>query len=271
MRTLFRVRTFFVATAVLIFAGAVGIAASASHSWGGYHWARIGNPFTLKLGDNVSGVWDTHLPITSNDWSQSNVLDTTITPGLTNPKNCRAVKGRVEVCNSTYGNNGWLGLAQIWVSGNHIVQGVAKLNDTYFNLSNYNTPAWRNLVMCQEVGHTFGLGHQDENSGNLNLGTCMDYTNDPARNDGFGDNQHPNTHDYDQLATIYTHFDSFTTILSKTFSTGASKAAHAVDIDTSNPKEWGRAVKKDARGKNSLYERDLGNGEKLFTFVTWAD
>ena len=68
-----------------------------------------------------------------------------------------------------------------------------KLNDTYFNTSTYNTEAWRNLVSCQEVGHTFGLDHQDENFNNPNLGTCMDYTNDPSSN------QHPNQHDYDHL------------------------------------------------------------------------
>ncbi len=33
--------------------------------------------------------------------------------------------------------------------------------------------------MCQEIGHDFGLDHQDENFNNPNLGTCMDYTNDP--------------------------------------------------------------------------------------------
>ena len=32
--------------------------ASASHSCGNYHWARTANPFTLKLGDNVSSAWD---------------------------------------------------------------------------------------------------------------------------------------------------------------------------------------------------------------------
>ena len=44
--------------AVLVAAG-VGAAfaapaALANHSWGGYHWARTSNPFTVKLGDNVS-------------------------------------------------------------------------------------------------------------------------------------------------------------------------------------------------------------------------
>jgi len=84
------------------------------------------------------------------------------------------------VCNARYGNNGWLGLAQIWINGSHITQAITKLNDTYFNTATYNKPEWRNLVMCQEVGYTFGLDHQDENFDNPNLGSCMDYTSDPS-------------------------------------------------------------------------------------------
>jgi hypothetical protein len=144
----------------------------ATHSWGGYHWARTSNPFTVMLGDDVSTAWDDYLWIASNDWSVSGslygVLDTEIVPGGTNPRRCRPTGGRVEVCSSTYGNNGWLGLAQIWVSGKHITQAVSKMNDTYFNSPTYNTPGWRHLVMCQEVGHTFGLDHQDTNFYNTN-------------------------------------------------------------------------------------------------------
>ena len=78
-----------------------------SHSWGGYHWARTANPFTVKLGNNVSGVaWTSALNAASSDWSASDVLNTTVVTGLANPKNCRGTTGRVEVCNSTYGNNG---------------------------------------------------------------------------------------------------------------------------------------------------------------------
>ncbi|MBC9002950.1 MULTISPECIES: hypothetical protein [Micromonospora] len=39
------------------------------------------------------------------------------------PKTCKATAGRVEVCNSAYGNNGWLGIASISVTGGtHITQ-----------------------------------------------------------------------------------------------------------------------------------------------------
>src|SRR5262245_13693975 len=109
----------------------------ASHSWGGYHWARTANPFTIKLGDNVSPAWDPFLATASYDWSKGSpnwpdVLDTTVVPGQATPRNCRPTSGRVEVCNATYGSNGWLGVAQIWLSGGHITQGTVKINDTYF-------------------------------------------------------------------------------------------------------------------------------------------
>src|SRR5437588_6711315 len=87
----------FVAAVVCIFAFPSN--ASANHSWNGYHWARTSNPFTVKLGDNVSGLWDGMLTTVSSDWSQSTVLDTTIVAGGAKPRNCRPTSGRVEVCN----------------------------------------------------------------------------------------------------------------------------------------------------------------------------
>lgn len=231
------------------------------HSWGGYHWARTSNPFTLKVGDNVRTAWDSVLDTTIADWTQSTVLDLTKVAGGAKGKNCRPSAGRVEVCNGAYGDNGWLGIAQIWVtSGTHIVQGVTKVNDTYFNTPTYNTTAWRNLVMCQEVGHTLGLDHQDENFNNANLGTCMDYTNDPDGGAGGASsndpsNEHPNAHDYAQLVTIYSHTDSITTVGSITNGSG-------------NASGWGSLVSSSAH--SSIYRLDLGNGQSVLTHVLWA-
>lgn len=232
--------------------------AQANNSWNGYHWARTANPFNFKLGDNVSSQWDPILATTSVDWTASSVLNTNIVPGSANPKNCRPTAGRVEVCNSKYGNNGWLGIAQVWITGGvHITQGVVKLNDTYYNTPAYNTTAWRNLVMCQEVGHTFGLDHQDEAFSNPNLGTCMDYTNNPASN------QHPNDHDYDQLEAIYAHLDSTTTI--------GNSVPGGGNANVDNPNEWGKLVSQSANGKAATFERDLGHGNKVVTHVYYAE
>lgn len=247
-----------VALAALVLVAAFATAALATHAWGNYHWARTANPFTLKLGDNVTTAWDNYLATASSDWSQASVLDTNVVAGSTKASRCRPTSGRVEVCNAKYGKNGWLGVASIWASGNHIVQGTVKVNDTYFNTKTYNTPAWRNLVMCQEVGHTLGLDHQDEDFYNTPLGTCMDYSADPVPN------QHPNAHDYEQLELIYAHLDSFTTVGQAAPSKRGKK-----DLNEES-EDLGQSVKQTARAKTSVYERDLGEGEKIFTFVLWT-
>ena len=233
--------------------------AGANHSWGDYHWARTSNPFTLKVGDNVNSTWDPYLDEAISDWSASSVLNLTEVAGGTRPKNCRPTSGQIEACNARYGNNGWLGIAQIWVNGSHITQAITKVNDTYFDTPQYNTPAWRRLVMCQEIAHDFGLDHQDENFSNPNLGTCMDYTSDP---DGPPSNEHPNSHDYAQLQTIYSHLDSTSTI-------GSAPPGFA-NADVHAVENWGTKVSDEANERSALYVRDFGNGYKIFTFVIWV-
>lgn len=249
------------------------IVASADHSWGSFHWARTANPLTLSLGDNVSGNWDAHLVAANSDWNISAVLDNAVDPGRTSPRKCSPSNGLVEICNSKYGFNGWLGVAGIWASGDHVTKGYVKVNDSYFNTSTYNTPEWRQLVMCQEIGHVFGLGHQDETFNNANLNTCMDYTNSPASN------TQPNQHDYDQLATIYGgHTDTFNSWVpapvddgsggGKGNGNGRGKKGEAPGLVVS---EWGKAISADGKGRPDLFELDLGNGNKVFTHVFWAD
>jgi hypothetical protein len=232
-------------------------AATGSHSWNGFHWARTSNPFTLRLGDAVSAVWDGHLATASSDWPKSRVLDTRVVSSNKNPRSCRPTSGRVEVCSATYGNTGWLGVAQIWLTrGSHIRQGTVRVNDTYFRRPPYNTSAWRSLVMCQEVAHTFGLDHQDEDFDNPNLGTCMDYTINPTSN------QHPNAHDYAELEEIYAHVDSFTTV-------GFAAATRARGTFT-NQSSWGRVAEQPSGGRPTMYVRNLGRGNRLVTFVIWT-
>ena len=244
----------FVAAAVLVVL--VPNPAEANHAWATYHWARRSNPFTVVLLDGVSSSWDASLTQASADWSKSTVLDTVVVASSTNPKNCKGTAGKVQVCSAAYGNRGWLGVATVYVSGDHITQGTVKLNDTYFAPgSRYDTPAWRALVTCQEVGHTFGLDHQDEIFDNPNLGTCMDYTNDPSTN------QHPNKHDYDELVTIYKHLDTTTTV------------ATAVAVGGGNGhgnRGWGRAIRTSGHGRPTTFVRDLRGGQRVFTFVIWA-
>ncbi len=234
--------------------------AAASHSWNGYHWARTANPFTVKLGNNVSGPWFGMLGTASSDWSQSNVLDTEIVAGGTKPRPCRPTTGRVEVCSASYGNTGWLGLAQIWITGGqHIVQGVVKNNDYYFGTSTYryNNTAEMQHVICQEIGHTFGLDHQSTDGSSLN--TCMDYYHNTSASDTTS--THPNSHDYQELAAIYQHLDSFST-------TGAA-ASRANPVGAPGANDDGTPIGASPE-RGSWYVEDVGNGRLLFTHVYWA-
>jgi hypothetical protein len=236
--------------AATVVAAAAASPALANHSWNGYHWARTANPFALKLGTNLtSAEWQSRLSQTSSDWSKSNVLDTTIVAGQARNRNCRPTSGRNEICNASYGNNGWLGVATIWLQSgsSHIVQGTVKVNDYYLGPGasyTYNNSAEREHVMCQEVGHTFGLDHQSTSGQSLN--TCMDYYQNASDSDTRSTT--PSQHDYDELATIYSHLDSSTTV-------GAAPAS--------------RLVPTGQMGESKYVDR-LANGLTRITYVRWA-
>lgn len=251
-----------------VFAGA----AHATHAWGPYHWARTTPQFTLKLGDNLTtSAWKTHLGQASSDWNSPQLFGagdftpvlTAITGGQSN-KRCSMVAGTTQVCNGKYGFNGWLGLATINITGGeHITQGSAKMNDSYFNLSTYDNPNERRHVICQEVAHTFGLGHQSESGASLN--TCMDYFSNTGANKDSTLSISPNAHDFEQLNLIYAHLDTFTTV-----STTPVTASSRVDIDD-NPNSWGTLKYQSSNGRSSTYERFNSDGSKTVTHVYWTE
>jgi len=231
--------------------------ALANHSWGSYHWPRTTNQVALNVGDNVGSGWDTYLNEAIADWNVSSVIELTKVAGGTSGSTCAPTSGRIEACNAAYGNTGWLGIAQIWVKRGHITQALTKVNDTYFDLAQYNTPAWRRLVMCQEIAHDFGLDHQDENFSNANLGSCMDYTSDP---DGPPSNEHPNAHDYEQLETIYAHLDGG----------GGGKPCNpnkpGCQTSTGNAPPFSQA----SRANGDVYVDALPGGGHRITHVFWT-
>lgn len=183
------------------------ITANATHSWNNYHWARTTSSFTLQTLDstaaNGNANWPQLLGLSASDWTSSTKLDLNLVSYANDSrsrKKCAAVSGKIRVCNASYGKNGWLGLASINLDGNgHISQGTAKMNDSYSSTWT-SDPNEARHVMCQEVGHTFGLDHQSTDGSSQ--GSCMDYSSSP-------NSTRPNAHDYDQLVTIYSHTDSY--------------------------------------------------------------
>jgi hypothetical protein len=247
----------------------------ASHSWGGYHWARTTSSFDLTVINSTTSEWDGYVSQATSDWSRSSVLNMVEDPsGSTDSKvrrRCKAGTGMVRICNLAYGNNGWLGLAGISIdSAGHITTGYTKLNDTYFNSSFYDTFEWRQAVTCQELGHDIGLDHQDEDFNNQPLYTCMDYQDPPY--------PYPNAHDYEELELIYGHTDAYDSYATSGGGGGGGgggcnappgkgcnkgdSPGHNADIG------WGMSLGR--RGQVESFIRIDPDGTRHLTHVIWA-
>ena len=244
---------------VLVLLAVVVIAALpvfGGHAWSNYHWSRTGSQVTPPVYMNITSAWTPYDDRVMADWNKSPYIESPWQMGaISSRRRCTSSTGNIEVCNDTYGQNGWLGIAGISVSGGHITKGYTKLNDTYFNTSTYNTPAWRRLVFCQEVGHDYGLAHQDETFDNPNLGSCMDYTNDPDGGAGGASstdpsNEYPNQHDYDQLAAIYGH--SHAMLPFDAIFADATRPRGLVEI-MHKAEQWGTPIAFDPEGRPTVF------------------
>jgi hypothetical protein len=262
----------------LLLAPLVTVAPTAASESGGFHWARQSSQFSLQVGSNLDGPWPGILNEVVADWNKNETVTFKVVSGGTGPQECRPVTGRVEACNWRYGTQeGWLGLTRLFFneSGDHIEAATVQMNDSFFDTnSQYNNDAARRHTMCHEIGHTTGLGH-------VSTGSCVNDSQEAVFN-----NLHPINKDFNELARIYNHTDSTTTVA----------GAQAKDKKDNKKKSDKKSRKKRNRNRRQSRAQSEGffsptsspsapnglngsetmtvesseDGRKVVTFTTWA-
>jgi hypothetical protein len=247
-----KLKKLFLATTLAALSSAV----IADHQWADYHWATMSGDLNLQVIDNVTSDWQGSFETSISKWNQASPISQTVEAGSDSSKDrkrCSAVTGKMKVCNASYGFNGWAGLASINLDSNgHISQGVAKMNDSYMAS---DTEANRNHVMCQEIGHVYGLGHTSEDGSSQS--TCMDYSNS-------NNSQWPNNHDYQLLASMYNHSDGYDT---------AVGAGDGGEPCRGGPKKCGKSMglKVFQKGRAQIWVSPGENGSTWIHHVTLAE
>lgn len=207
-----RASTLVIAATVSLVVAAPGLA---NNAWNGYHWPEGSSDphdgsITLNLVEDLTTAYGDAYSGALTDWHRGSNGDKgplwlNSSPAGARPDACdnvatedagAQIAGTIHLCNGPYGTNGWLGLARIWLAPDgHIEAGVALMNDSYMLEDPYDDPNAAQHVLCQELGHTFGLDHV----GGPKKRSCM--------NDRWGlwDPAFvgPNQHDYDTLDEIY--------------------------------------------------------------------
>jgi predicted Zn-dependent protease len=263
----------------LLLAPLLTVAPTAASDTGGFHWARQSSQFSLQVGSNLDGPWTGVLNEAVADWNKNETVTFRVVGGGTGPQECRPVTGRVEACNWRYGTQeGWLGLTRLYFnqSGDHIEAATVQMNDSFFDTtSQYNNDAARRHTMCHELGHTAGLDH-------VSTSSCMNDSQDAVFN-----NLHPINKDFNQLARIYNHTDSTTTV----------SGAQAKDKNDNKRKSGKKKNRKRSHrnrrqsgaesegfsptsspsapngpnGSETMTVESSEDGRKVVTFITWAE
>jgi predicted Zn-dependent protease len=181
------------------------------------HWYSTAMPTRISVDDrNLSPLYRQFVPKALRDWNLATSV--VITENGTDSV-------QIPIKDGDYGQTGWVGVTNIHYNGDHISSAPVFINNHWMNTSSYNNDVQRTYVVEHELGHAFGVGHQDTDFCNVNTGSVMDYTYSieggthqaaPCDSDShdsippptinFGvNNKHPNQNDINTIQHQYDH------------------------------------------------------------------
>ncbi len=167
---------------LVVFIMTFSLGLRATHRWG--CWIQPTNAPNFYNGANgeYTAIFDEVVSQNFDSWDNSTIMDL---PRVGGP-GFNTISGY----NGFYGGTGWLGLATILQSsGCTINEGRSDLNQSYLDNGSYSRTN-KLHVACQEVGHLFGLDHNEG-------------ANDTCMNDLILTAPHPNDHDRIMLNSMY--------------------------------------------------------------------
>ncbi len=184
--------------------GMLGQNAPGSHEAFFGHWPSPTRPVKISVEDNLSPVYSQFLPRALRDWNQA-------TPIVVTRNGSDSIQ--VPIVNCDFGQTDWVGVTVVNLNGGKIVDAPVYINDHWMKTSFYDNDVQRQYVVTHELGHAFGLDHQDVEFCNPNLGSVMDYTYSilggtkpcgSGADVNFGvSNEHPNGKDMSALTNAY--------------------------------------------------------------------
>ncbi len=149
----------------------------------------------LNIINAMTSDWDIYLQQAVMDWNKAPSLLLTVSQADKPDPACSYIIGKLKACNDNYGATNWSGLNEAWLdSRGTITASTAKMNEHYLKEKSY---AEKLYVVCHELGHGYGLPHRDTNPGNIDLGTCLDYTTQ------YKNNMQPDEVDFMNLESLY--------------------------------------------------------------------
>jgi hypothetical protein len=256
------IRNLCAAAIALCLATAANASSKSTDTYVESNWFRTTDELPIQINHTVTEEWLPAVEAASVEWNKSDRINSPLLFGFSNVDKCSGISGTIQICSAPYGTNGWLGIARIVISGDHIAYGVAKLNDTYFVNAEYNESNWRQWILCRQLGHIYGLTLQNNAQFDQQQSSCM-------QGKAQGPEQtKPNISDFSALTKQYAEPDAFAKNIGISLRDSAAGLNESEIIE--QPKYWGNVVHYDAAGRPDIYEKLVTPSRKVTTMVIWA-